>query len=85
MMRMLLGWTIMSFIGSVAIMGIGRFLFGGIAGGAVNTIQPIVGIATWSAITAKLGLKSLTSKAQDMRHVSSNLRDRLDSSANRDK
>jgi hypothetical protein len=78
--RMLIGWTIAAFATSFFVVQISRYLFGGVAGGAVNTVSPVIGIATWTAVGTKLAMKRFTEVIQEVRGKSADARDRLDSS-----
>ena len=80
--RMLIGWTIGAFLGSFFIVQISRHLFGGLAGGAVNTVSPAVGLVTWTAIGMKVAMKRFTELMLDLRGKSAKARDRVDSSEN---
>lgn len=78
--RMLIGWTIGAFAISVMSVQIFRYFFGPVVGGAVNTVSPVVGLATWTAVGTKMAMNRFTEVVLDVRGKSTDIRERLESS-----
>jgi hypothetical protein len=81
-MGWLFGYVIGAVLGGITIVRIIELLFGGISATAVNTVRPFFFVGTVTAITAKAGMSSFTSKVRKLQRGSAAIGDRVNSLTN---
>lgn len=66
-MGWLVGATLASLMAAVIVVKIFDYLFAGMAGGFANTARAVLFVVTWTAVTAKAGMRGLTSQVRQLR------------------
>lgn len=84
-MGFLLGPIIASIVGSLVILRIFDWIFGGLTGTIVNTARASVFVTTWTAITAQSGMSGFTSKVRKLRRGTTAVSEQLDALTKRDR
>jgi hypothetical protein len=77
-MGWLIGYTFASMAAAFVVVRIFEFLFSGATSGIAYAVKPGIFVATWTAVTARSGMRSATSLTSLWRQRSEGVRGKMD-------
>ena len=77
-MGWLVGYTFASMAAAFVVVRIFEHLFSGATSGIASAVKPGLFVATWTAVTARSGMRSASSLTSRWRHRSEGVRGKMD-------